>query len=136
MDDRDRPPVPPSHHEELGALTGATGSLTPDDPDDAFVPAEAREIAGPDAARDITAAAHRRREARNAEAPDDPGRLRARGERTPPNARDGGYGSEHGLAGDDQAYREEEHLPPPPRRTPSGTDLGGDQRRSPEDEHL
>jgi hypothetical protein len=30
-----------------GALTGATGSLTPDDVDEPFVPAEQREIADP-----------------------------------------------------------------------------------------
>lgn len=130
MEDRDR----------LGGLTGATGRLTPDDPDDAFVPAETREINDAEAARDVTAAAHRRREERVAGAADDPGSLRALGEDTPPNDRDGGYGSEHGLAADDPAYRQEEHLPPPPGPAPGagggGTRIGGDEVRSPEDEHL
>jgi hypothetical protein len=40
---------------EQGGLTGATGSLTPSDPDDEFVPAETREISDPDPARRITA---------------------------------------------------------------------------------
>jgi hypothetical protein len=137
MDDRGRFPAPPHDEGELGALTGATGSLTPDDPDGAFVPAETREVSDADAARDITAAAHRRRETRAAEAPDQPGSLRSLGERTAPNDRDGGYGSEHGLASDDPAYREEEHLPPAPERTPGAdTRLGGDVARAPEDEHL
>ena len=138
MDDRERFPAPPDGEEELGAMTGATGSLTPDDPDDAFVPAETREVSDAEAARDITAASHRRREQRTAGAPDDPGTLRAREERTAPNDRDGGYGSEHGLAADDPAYREEEHLPPrsAPRPPPAGTQLGGDVERAPEDEHL
>ena len=134
MDDRERP-------DELGAMTGATGSLTPDDPDDAFVPAETREITDAEAARDITAAVHRRSEDRAAGEPDEPGSLRARGEATSPNDRDGGYGSEHGLASDDPAYREEEHLPPPPAgpapgHAPGATRIGGDEVRSPEDEHF
>jgi hypothetical protein len=140
MDDRDRFPAPPSGGEELGGLTGATGRLTPDDPDGAFVPAETREVSDADAARDITAAAHHRREDRAAELPDEPGSLRALDERTPPNDRDGGYGSEHGLAADDPAYREEEHLPPPasgpPGQAPGATRIGGDEVRAPEDEHL
>ena len=134
MDDRERP-------EELGGMTGATGRLTPDDPDDAFVPAETREVTDAAAARDITAAAHRRREDRAGEERDEPGSLRPRGEATPPNDRDGGYGSEHGLAGDDPAYREEEHLPPRPAgpapgHAPGATRMGGDEVRSPEDEHF
>lgn len=138
MDDRERFPAPPNGEEELGAMTGATGSLTPDDPDEEFVPAETREVTDAEAARDITAAAHRRREQRTAGAPDEPGSLRAREERTAPNDRDGGYGSEHGLAGDDPAYREEEHLPPAPaaREPVIGPRLGGDEARAPEDEHL
>ncbi len=139
MDDRDpRFPATPSGEEgDAGAMTGATGSLTPDDADEEFVPAETREMSDAAAARDITAAAHRRRLARNAEGPDDPGHLRALGERTAPNDRDGGYGSEHGLAGDDPAYREEVHLPPASRPGAGGpTRIGGDEVHSPEDEHL
>lgn len=138
MGERDRFPAPPEGGDELGALTGATGSLTPDDPDDAFVPAETREMSEPGAARDITAAAHRRADARRAEAPDAPGRLRGLEDRTAPNDRDGGYGSEHGLAAADPAYREEEHVaPPPPRESgPSETRLGGDEAHDPEGEHF
>jgi hypothetical protein len=141
MDDREQLPAPTGADEHLGALTGATGSLTPDDPDGEFVPAETREVNDPTAARDVTAAAHRRREQRSAGESDEPGRLRARGNRTPPNDRDGGYGSEHGLAADDPAYREEQRLPPAPTgRVPSADRdaprLGGDERRDPEDEHL
>lgn len=43
-----------------GGLTGATGSLTPSDPDDDFVPAETREINDPHAARRATAETERR----------------------------------------------------------------------------
>lgn len=138
MDDREHFPAPPNADEELGALTGATGSLTPDDPDAEFMPAETREVTDAEAARDITAASHRRREQRTAGAPDQPGSLRAREQRTAPNDRDGGYGSEHGLAGDDPAYREAEHLPPTSaaKEPATGTQLGGDVARAPEDEHL
>ena len=118
-------------------MTGATGSLTPDDPDDEFIPAETREMGDAAAARDVTAAAHRRREARNAEREDEPGRLRELEDRTAPNDRDGGYGSESGLAGDDPAYREETHLPPTSRPGTGGaTRIGGDEVRSPKEEHF
>jgi hypothetical protein len=138
MDDRERFPAPPDADEDLGALTGATGSLTPDDPDGEFMPAETREVSDPEAARAITAASHRRREQRTAGAPDEPGGLRAGEEWEAPNDRDGGYGSEHGLAGDDPAYREAEHLPPASaaEEATTGTQLGGDVARAPEDEHL
>lgn len=130
MDDRD--------HDRLGGMTGATGDLTPDDPDDEFVPAETREISDAGTARDLTAAAHRRREARRAIGSDEPGSLRARGADTAPNDRDGGYGSEHGLGADDPAYREEEHLPEPeaPVTRRRDTRLGGDMQRRPEEEHF
>lgn len=147
MEDADherRPEPPPDAEGRRGGLTGATGSLTPDDPDEAFVPAETREVSDPGSVGELTAAAHRRREERSARQADDPGHLRALGERTAPNDRDGGYGSEHGLAANDPAYREEEHLPPPraaetgdgPRREPGPARLGGDTASSPEDEHL
>jgi hypothetical protein len=85
MDDREQLPAPTGADEHLGALTGATGSLTPDDPDGEFVPAETREV--------------------------------------------------------NDAYREEQRLPPAPTgRVPSADRdaprLGGDERRDPEDEHL
>lgn len=122
-----------------GGMTGATGNLTPDEPDDEFVPAETREISDPAAARQLTAAAQGRAEARQAGEKDDPGRLRALDADTPPNARDGGYGSEKGLAPDDPAYRIEERALPP-REGPAPVDrssiLGGDERHDPEEEHL
>ena len=73
MDERDFP-APPSAGEQLGAMTGATGRLTPDDPDDDFVPAETREVSDPETSRDLTAAAHRRREAKRRLAESDRGR--------------------------------------------------------------
>jgi hypothetical protein len=111
MQDRKPFPAPPRSDQGLGGLTGADGSLTPDDPDDAFVPAETREVSEPGAARAVTAAAHRRREAREGMLVDEPGSLIERGDDTAPIARDGGYGSQHGLAPDDPAYREEKTLP-------------------------
>jgi hypothetical protein len=137
MDKRDPHFPTPRDEDGAAAMTGATGNLTPDDADDEFVPAETREMTDATAAHDVTAAAHRRREARNADRSDEPGRLREREDRTAPNDRDGGYGSERGLAGDDPAYREETHLPPaaPPERD-RPTRIGGDEVRSPEDEHF
>lgn len=46
-----RPEPPP----ESGAMTGATGSLTPESSDEAFVPAELREMADPGHHRDVAA---------------------------------------------------------------------------------
>jgi len=46
--------------QKQGGLTGATGSLTPSDPDDEFVPAETREINEPHAARRVAAETQRR----------------------------------------------------------------------------
>lgn len=122
-----------------GAMTEATGSLTPDDGDEAFVPAETREVTDPGAARDLTAAGHRRREERRASGPDDPGSLIPRGEQMPPNDRDGGYGSEHGLAGDDPAYLEQPRLPQDPNaggRPRGETSVGGDETREPADDRF
>jgi hypothetical protein len=138
MNDRDpRFPAPPSGDEGAGAMTGATGNLTPDGEDDEFVPAETREMSDAAAGRDVTAAAHRRREARSADRTDEPGRLIERGEQTAANDRDGGYGSESGLSGDDPAYREELHMPRAEKPEPGGpTRIGGDEVHSPEDEHL
>lgn len=121
--DRRAAPAPPADGEGLAALTGATGSLTPDDPDDAFVPAETREMSDPEAARDITAASHRRRE--------------ARAEDEALSGSPIGYGSTMGLSEADSAYREEKHLPDPRRETgPRETIIGGDVVRSPDEEHL
>ncbi len=123
-------------------MTGATGSLTPDQADAEFVPAETREISDPATARDLTDAAHRRAAIRREDEPDEPGRLIERGERTAPNDRDGGYGSEHGLAADDPAYRMEESAgasgqgEPAARRPVRRPRLGGDELHRPEEEHF
>ncbi len=129
MDDRDQ-----------GGMTGATGSLTPSDSEteEEFVPAETREMSDPHAARKLTGAAHRRAETRRTDESDEPGSLIERGDATAPNARDGGYGSEKGLATEDPAYRMEERAVPAPEKAPQPRDpiLGGDERHDPEDEHL
>jgi hypothetical protein len=126
--------------QQQGGLTGATGNLTPSDPDDEFVPAETREINDPHAARQVTAETHRRAEARREEQSDQPGRLIYREDDTAPNDRDGGYGSEKGLAADDPAYRLEEKALPPaiddPLPAGAGPILGGDERHDPEEEHF
>jgi hypothetical protein len=122
-----------------GGLTGATGDLTPDGSDEEFIPAETREMSDPEAAHHVTLVAHARAEARRAELPDQPGRFVPRGAGTPPNQRDGGYGSEHGLAADDPAYREEALGTLPtggdaPER--DHTRLGGDELHDAEEEHF
>jgi hypothetical protein len=76
-----------------GGMTGATGNLTPDEPDEAFVPAETREMSDPLAARQLTEAAHRRAEDRLA-----PDSGRAPFDRDPV------------LGGDELHDPEEEHL--------------------------
>lgn len=58
MTDRDRPSSPEPElsrpEGDEGAMTGATGSLTPDSATDEFVPAERREISDPAHLRDVT----------------------------------------------------------------------------------
>jgi hypothetical protein len=121
-----------------GGLTGATGSLTPSDPDDEFVPAETREMNDPAAARRVTAAAHRRAEERGVGQVDDPSGPPVTDESKVQQTRGGGYGAGSGLSGQDPAYRMEEGaLPAAERQAPTGEPiLGGDERHRPEDEHL
>ncbi|MGH2445001.1 MAG: hypothetical protein ACRDGD_03055 [Candidatus Limnocylindria bacterium] len=89
-----------------GAMTGATGHLTPPDSDEAFVPGELREIGDSGHHADVTAAQGRKAPAQQGEVgePGDPvdGPIGAA-------PRDAGYGSEHGLSPDDPAYRVERH---------------------------
>lgn len=128
----------PDERAGRGGMTGATGDLTSDNPDEDFVPAETRELSDPAVARQLTAAAHRRAESHRTEHAE-PGQLLERGDQTAPNDRDGGYGSAKGLGADDPAYRMEEHVAPAqpaPRPPLDETVLGGDERRDPEDEHL
>jgi hypothetical protein len=132
--------VPPSG----GGMTEATGSLTPDDSDAPFVPAELRAINRPEIAHAATIGARQRSAAEHGPM-DDPGSLGERPlEEIGPNERDGGYGSEHGLAPNDPAYAFDER-PSGERPTASdplalqegrGTRLGGDERHAPEDEHF
>lgn len=122
-----------------GGLTEATGDLAPDGRDEEFVPAERKELEDPDAARQVTAAAHRRRKARRAAADDDPGHLIQHDQAIRPNDRDGGYGSEHGLSGDDPAYLEETHMPsagPRPEGHGPGSEMGVDERVDPREDRL
>ncbi len=110
-----------------GALTGATGDLTPDSTDDAFVPGERREIAEPGTRGAVTAE-------QGASAPSqsgdvgDPGGDRVEGGPTNMAERESGYGSEHGLSPNDPAYRMETH----PSGSgagdkPTETQIGGDE---------
>jgi hypothetical protein len=122
---------------EQGGLTGATGSLTPSDPDDEFVPAETREISDPDAARRVTAETHRRAVDRGAGSRDQAAGPEPASDEQPQSTRSGGYGSGTGLSAEDPAYRMEERSLPA-AQPPAGDDtiLGGDERRDPEAEHL
>ena len=129
-------PVPPSG----GGMTEATGSLTPDDSDTPCVPAELRAINRPEIAHAATIGARQRNAAEHGPM-DTPGRLDERPiEQMGPNERDGGYGSEHGLASNDPAYAFDERAAdaasaagPRPVR---GTRLGGDAQHPPGDEHF
>jgi hypothetical protein len=122
---------------EQGGLTGATGSLTPSDPDDEFVPAETREISDPDAARRVTAETYRRGEDRGSRQSDPHGPDDV-DDRKPQATRGGGYGTGGGLSEEDPAYRMEERaVPSHELRAPdAGPILGGDVQGDPEDEHL
>jgi hypothetical protein len=122
---------------EQGGLTGATGSLTPADPDDEFVPAETREISDPQAARRVTADVHRRADDRGTGSPDTASGPKTGRDDRPQSTRSGGYGSGSGLSAEDPAYRLEERTLPPERHALGDEPvLGGDTRSDPEDEHL
>lgn len=94
-----------------GGLTGATGDLTPDGTDVPFVPAERREISDPQHQAEVTTAHGRGAPAQYGD-PGEPGAEHGTGGAP----RDGGTGSEHGLSGDDPAYRMET------RPNPSGNE--------------
>ena len=115
-----------------GGMTGATGDLTPEGPEESFVPGERREVEDPDARgtvtyRQATGAPSQRGEV------GDPAGDEVDGGPTDMAVRESGYGSEHGLAPDDPAYRME--INPPAGGTPSGERrrergeprLGGDE---------
>ena len=117
MTDRDNPGG--------GGLTGATGDLTPEAPDQAFDPAERREVAGPDRAQ-VT---YRQGSA----APAQQGEIGTPGDASsegPTNLaeRESGYGSEHGLSPNDPAYAMDVHPPAARDDVPAeGTRIGGDE---------
>jgi hypothetical protein len=89
-----------------GAMTGATGDLTPDDSDAAFVPGELREVADPAHQAEVTAAQGRAAPAQHGET-GDPGMDEPSGGPTELAGRESGYGSEAGLSPGDPAYRME-----------------------------
>jgi hypothetical protein len=137
-----RPPEGPGGEVGEGGMTGATGELTPESSDEAFVPAERREASAADHQADVTAAFHRSGaelvEAGGEESGEGPTELAQR---------ESGYGGAHGLAPHDPAYRMERHPSAseaeeaeeesPPRREPEGGPrLGGDIQRRPEEEHF
>lgn len=118
MTDRDNPGG--------GGLTGATGDLTPEAPDQAFEPGERREVSGPGRAQ-VTFRQGSAAPAQQGEV-GEPGDASADG---PTNLaeRESGYGSEHGLSPEDPAYAMEMH-PPADAEDPSDgeTFIGGDER--------
>jgi hypothetical protein len=87
-------------------MTGATGDLTPDDADEAFVPAELREIGDPEHQADVTTSHGRAAPAQRGDL-GSPGDTHGGGDAP----RDGGSGSGHGLSGADPAYRMESRGP-------------------------
>ena len=102
-----------------GALTGATGDLTPDTTDDAFVPGERREIAAPESRGAVTAEQGALAPAQSGDV-GDPAGHQVEGGPTNMAERESGYGSEHGLSPNDPAYRMETH--------PAGTTADETQR--------
>lgn len=111
-----------------GGLTGATGDLTPDAPDQAFVPGERDEVAGPVRAQ-VT---YRQGSAAPAQRGDigEPGQEASEIGLTNLAERESGYASEHGLSPTDPAYAMDVHPPagsqeesPQPE-----TSIGGDHR--------
>ena len=116
-----------------GAMTGATGDLTPDDSDDAFVPAERREMTDSRHQADVTAAQGRLAPAQAGDI-GEPGEDRPEGGPTNLASRESGYGSEHGLSPNDPAYRMETR----PARSESSrqradSEVGGDELADHED---
>ncbi|HEX7171753.1 MAG TPA: hypothetical protein VF365_03975 [Candidatus Limnocylindria bacterium] len=120
-----------------GGLTGATGDLTPDESERAFVPGERREVEDPNARASVT---YRQGASAPAQHGDvgDPAGEGVQGGPTEMAQRESGYGSEHGLAPNDPAYRMEVH-PPAGAAEREGRDseprLGGDER-SPNEERF
>ena len=114
-----------------GGMTGATGDLTPDDTDESFVPGERREVEDSESRAAVTYRQGAGAPAQHGEV-GDPGGEDVEGGATNMAVRESGYGSEHGLAPNDPAYRMEVHRPVRPdteaeRRRPSRPRIGGDE---------
>jgi hypothetical protein len=116
-------------HVGGGGMTGATGDLTPDEPDQEFDPGERREMDDAAHHADMTDAQGRQAPAQRGDV-GDPEELPT-GDPTNLATRDDGYGSRHGLNPDDPAYRMDSHpTPPPPDPSTAGraeTRIGGDE---------
>ena len=121
-------------HDSRGALTGATGDLTPDESDAAFVPGERREVSDPEHQADVTLK-------QGAEAPSQSGEVGSPGADRPEDGpteladRESGYGSEHGLSPEDPAYRMEARPRSSAPTSGSQPRIGGDNFTE-EEEHL
>lgn len=120
-----------------GALTGATGDLTPDEVQADFLPGEWKEASGADEQGDVT-----RAQAATAPAQlgivGEPGEPSEEGGLTELSGRESGYGADAGLSSEDPVYRMEAR-PASPRieegTGPSDTRIGGDEL-SEREEHL
>lgn len=122
-----------------GGMTGATGDLTPDATDEAFVPAERRELEDEAARAEVTYRQGMSAPAQTGEVGDPAGR-RVEGGPTNLAERESGYGSEHGLSPHDPAYRMEVHPPAEPAgaregRRRSEDRIGGDERSESEERY-
>jgi hypothetical protein len=137
-----RAPDGPGGEVAEGGMTGATGELTPESSTESFVPAERREASGADRQADVTATYHRSGHAIVEGSGDEPSEEAGPTELA---QRDSGYGGTHGLTPNDPAYRMERHPSAseaeeggePQTDLPEGeTRIGGDVRRTPEEEHF
>ena len=120
-----------------GGLTGATGDLTPDESEGAFVPGERREVEDETSRANVTFRQGASAPAQQGEVGDPKGDP-IEGGPTELAQRESGYGSEHGLTPDDPAYRMEVNPPAAPDdRRGAGAHaeprLGGDERSSNEE---
>ena len=112
-----------------GGMTGATGDLTPDENPEELVTGERREIEDPTAQAAVTQAQAHDAPAQ-AGSSGSPGSTADDEGPTELGTHDAGYGSEHGLAPNDPAYRMEQREPTTPAGGPkpqSGTRIGGDE---------
>jgi hypothetical protein len=113
-----------------GGLTGATGDLTPDESEGAFVPGERREVEDRDTRATVTFRQAASAPAQNGDIGDPAGEQVDRGP-TELAERESGYGSVHGLAPDDPAYRMEVNPPAAPEERgvqAAEPRIGGDRR--------